>query len=83
MNELEKAIAHHKKLVKSTTGNQSHYALGALEVLLAIKATADEWREDMRRLWRDRGNPDAKAAHDAATAAWTSIVHTDYLAKNS
>lgn len=56
MTPLNKAIRHYKKIAK-TGGNQAHYALGALDVLLKIKGLRDIIREDMREYWKGRGNP--------------------------
>lgn len=77
MTKLDRLIKHYKKIAKTGTPLQAHYALGVCDALAAVKELADEWRADMKRYWPDRADPGYRALHDHTTAAWTAITNLE------
>jgi hypothetical protein len=63
MTALNDAIRHYKKLVKKSTGNQAHYALGVLDTLEQVKEIRDGYREEEKRLWHGRAHPSVMAGY--------------------
>ncbi|MDE2106478.1 MAG: hypothetical protein KGL39_55200 [Patescibacteria group bacterium] len=67
---LTRAIAHYKRIAKTATGNQAHYALGALDILAKVKEMRDDYREQARRAWYGRAG-DGGDEYNACTV----VIH--------